>query len=136
MPRTQAYLEVPCRNELYEQGLPSVAQCTPSRGTVRCARVQRREFVSEAEQVDLILMADSAMLGQAHDAGKTSFAPFARSSMRYLGSGLRENFSRLHTRVQTQLQADFGVPRLYPAGALLMRIFAHEQIPPDLIGMR
>ena len=104
-----------------------------SRGFARCARVLRPNFLSEAEQIDLIQMTETGMHGQAHDNGKTAFAPMAHSSVRYLGSRDRDHFASLTARVKAQLEIEFGVAQLYSAGALLMRIYAREQIPASLL---
>lgn len=73
------------------------------------------------------------MDGQAHDAGKTSFAPLARTSIKYVSEEQRDHFTSLVRRVQAEVEVQFGVNRLFHAGSLLMRIWAPSLIPPGLL---
>ena len=130
--------EVACDERLYSIGPPAVPQCTPAvpaaGGTVagaRCARVLRDGFLSRTEQRDMIATLERAMRGLFHQGAQTSFAPEARSSLKYMGAAGHALFQTVSARVRASLEADFGAERLHPAGALFTRIWADHLVPAD-----
>ena len=74
---------------------------------------------------------ERTMRGLFHQGAQTSFAPEAKSSLRYMGATGHALYSEVLERVRRQIMHDFGVAELYSAGSLMMRIWADERVPAD-----
>jgi len=130
---------IDCIPALYHLDRPIGGRCTPAAlpdagepsVAVGCSRWLRDSFIQPAEARILVGGMDRAMRGLFHQGGQTSLAPDTESARRQMGEDAHALYRDVARRVLHSVEADHGVGPLYPAGALLTRIWAVDRTPHD-----
>jgi hypothetical protein len=128
---------IDCIPALYRLDRPTGGRCTPAAlraagaPPIGCSRWLRDSFILPAEARLLIGGMERAMRGLFHQGGQTSLAPDTESALRQMGEDAHALYRDVARRVRLSVEADHGARPLYPAGALLTRIWAADRIPHD-----
>ena len=135
---------VACQPLLYTLGLPAVPNCTPAIGArdgggagggdgggmMPCGRAVIDGLLDEGERLSMLGVFERTMRGLFHQGAITSFAPESKSAPRHMGVDGVQLFENVSARVRRAIEAEFGTT-VYPAGALLTRIWADHLVPDD-----
>jgi hypothetical protein len=130
---------VDCIPALYHLDRPTGGRCTPAELPVAgapavaigCSRWLRDGFLQPSEARLLVSGMERAMRGLFHQGGQTSLAPDTESARRQMGEDSHALYRDVARRVRLTVEADHGARPLYPAGALLTRIWAADRTPHD-----